>query len=201
MWMMLFLMGSGESSMTLNSSLTSLMDAARKYYQINRKLDLNTLTSMLSPNENLIDNSDDFSGSNFVNTSPSRVKLSSREFYGLTVYDHSANSDGHGIQWNNQIKAGSYVFSVFIYCDVDTTIGKNALDVSQIYHIPFSIKKGWNRYVIPFTINSDASSLLLATWVSSAISFAGYKLESGSVATPYLKSDGTLVKAPEVVVG
>ncbi len=188
--------------MTLNSSLTSLMDAARKYYQVERKLDLNTLTSMLSPNENLIDNSDDFSGSNFVNTSPSKVRLSSREFYGLTVYDHPAtNPDGQGIQWNDQIKAGSYVFSVFIYCDVDTTPEKSALDVLQISHIPFSIKKGWNRYVIPFTINSDTSSLLLATWVNAAISFAGYKLESGHVATPYLKSDGTLVKAPEVVVG
>lgn len=187
--------------MTLNSSLTSLMDAARSYYQVDRKLDLNTLTSMLSPNKNLIDNSDNFSGSNFVDTSSGRVKLSSREFYGLTVYD-SGGSNGTGIQWNSQIKAGSYVFSVFIYCDVDNDAAeRNALDVLPISHIPILIKRGWNRYVIPFTINSDASSLLLANWTSFAVSFAGYKLESGSVATPYLKSDGTLVKAPEVVVG
>lgn len=186
--------------MTVNETLTALMNAARSYYQVSRKLKVNDLTSLLSPNTNLVTNSDDFSGDEFVTDGSNVIKPGNKEFQGLKTYTYKDNSGGRGVSYAKDFDSGNYTFSLFIYHDGDES-QRDALDVQPLLHIPFNLKQGWNRYVIPFNVEKKFNSILPCFWTSKGGMFAGYKLERGSVATPYLRKDGVLVKAPEIIVG
>lgn len=188
--------------MTLNSSLTDLMNAARDYYQVNQKLTINGLTHLLKPNINLIENSDDFSGDKYtVSSDNSDVTPGSIKYQGLSTYNYASNSGGRGVTYHDNFNPGTYTFSFFMNLDGDPNGERDAFEAQPISHIPFNIQSGWHRYVIPFTVDSSFSSVQVCFWTSVGGSFAGYKLEHGNVATPYLRKDGILVKAPEIILG
>lgn len=159
--------------MTSIQTLTTLMDAARNYYQTDRKLSFTDLTSMLKPAPNLLTNTDNFSGNGYLTKGNVAVK---------------------------NLEAGNYVFSFFLYCSIDNS-GNDAFDVDSQIHKSFMIKKGWHRYVIPFNVKRQAANIYVTNWVPADCLIAGYKLEKGEMATPYLRADGTLVKAPEILFG
>ena len=186
--------------MNLNDTLAKMMGAARDCYQTDRKLSFADLTGLLKPAPNLLSNTDDFSGDWFVTDGSNVIKPGNKEFQGLKTYTYKENSGGRGVSYAKDFDSGNYTFSLFIYYDGDGS-QRDALDVRPLLHIPFNLRKGWNRYVFPFNVEKKFNSILPSFWTATGGMFAGYKLERGSVATPYLRKDGVLVKAPEIIVG
>lgn len=187
--------------MNLNDTLAKMMGAARDYYQTDRKLSFADLTGLLKPAPNLLSNTDDFSGDKYTVSSDIRVVTpGSIKYQGLSTYNYASNSNGRGVTYHDNFNPGTYTFSFFMNLDGDPNGERDAFEAQPSSHIPFYIKSGWHRYVIPFTVDSSFSSVQVCLWTSVGGSFAGYKLEHGNVATPYLRKDGVLVKAPEIIV-
>lgn len=184
--------------MTLAEKLTIVMDAARGYYQTNRKLSLNDLIDLLKPMPNLLEGTDDFSGSQW--TTKAGAVQSDQSFCGLACYSLPGKSNGAGVNDNREIKPGNYSFSFFLCGSAENT-GKLAIDIAGQVHIPFAVRKGWHRYILPFNIQTAGSGIIVADWSSASSLIAGYKIEKGQTSSPYLRKDGTLVKAPEILLG
>ena len=185
--------------MTFVQTLTTLMDAARNYYQTDRKLSFTDLTSMLKPAPNLLTNTDNFSGNGYL--SDSNATISDQSYQGIKCYKLPANvHDQPYVGAVANLEAGNYVFSFFLYCSIDNA-GNNAFDIDSQIHKAFAVEKGWHRYVIPFNTKDSATNIYVTNWVPADCLVAGYKLEKGERATPYLRADGTLVKAPEILLG
>lgn len=130
--------------MTVTQSLTSLMNAARNYYQVSRKLGIHDLTNLLRPAPNLLNGTDDFSNASFTFDDP-KVVPTDTSFAGLKCYRLLANAGGYGVTINRHFDPGTYVFSFFLHCGVDDA-GNNAVDVvteaGKQLHQPFAVKKG-----------------------------------------------------------
>lgn len=185
--------------MTVSQILTTLMDAARDYYQVDRKLSISTLTNLLKPMPNLLEGTDDFSDSQFTVNQKGPTR-SDQNFYGLACFRLIGGGHGSGVTSNYGIKPGNYSFSFFLYSDTDST-ERDAVDIAEQIHVPFNAKKGWNRYVLPVTITKPCTGVVVCNWASAGRLIAGYKLENGKISTPYLRKDGMLVKAPEILLG
>ena len=185
--------------MTVAQSFTALMNAARDYYQVDRNLSVSALTELLKPNPNLLTGTDDFSNPDFA-IDDHVASLSDKEYMGIKCYHISANAGGHGVGIKVNLDPGPYTFSFFLNCsdakDKDA-FDRDLSDGTQFHHA-FPVKSGWNHYYLAFNSDKALTALRLSSWTTAESLLAGFKIESGSNVTPYLRKDGSLVKAPEV---
>lgn len=185
--------------MTVTQSFTALMDAARNYYRVDRNLSVSALTKLLKPNPNLLTGTDDFSDPGFA-IDDHVASLSDKEYMGLKCYHISANAGGYGVGIKVNLDPGPYTFSFFLNCNDNKdkdAFDRDLSDGTQMHHA-FPVKSGWNRYYLSFVSNKALTKLRLSSWTSTESLLAGFKIELGNNVTPYLRKDGSLVKAPEV---
>ena len=187
--------------MSIVSTLTPLMDSARKYFEVDNKLSIADLINLFNPNKNLLKGSAVWSNDVFVNFN-NHIVLTDETYNGYKVVHCSQAWNSPQAVFN--LKGGkTYTFSVYAKSDKDGE-GANIyswLTNEPYYSIPANINGGvkltteWKRYSITFVPNMDFKShIRMEQFANCNLYLAGYKLEEGSLATP-LETVGGVVKA------
>ena len=183
--------------MSLSETMTSLMNSARKHFEVSSKLTIANLINLFNPNENLLTGAKDFSGDWIINTSYHEDGT----YKGMKVY--KTNRAWNGIFQTYTCKAGkTYTFSFYAREEnntdnlVATAYIRKAGDAtkcfSSITSQNFMLQPEWKRYSVTFTMNQDWE---LAPRIESNAEGipswrCGYKLEEGSLATPLTELGG-----------
>lgn len=184
--------------MSLSETMTSLMNSARKHFEVSSKLTIANLINLFNPNENLIKDSANWGDTNFGNTSNSGVTLTNDSYKGLRVIHCTQAWNSPQFQFN--IKKGkTYTFSTYAKGDqhqgfsIYVVFSGNPQVTNPNYlSEPTSVvTKDWQRYSFTFTAIEDATiNVRLEQCVPANLYLAGYKLEEGSLATPLTELGG-----------
>lgn len=180
----------------ITDSLTSLMDTARKYFEVDNKLSIANLINLFNPNPNLLTGAKDFSGDWTINESYHEDGT----YKGMKVY--KTTNPWSGIFQLYTCKAGkTYTFSFYAKEENNTMnmnatayikkAGDNSNPFASITSQQFMLQPEWKRYSVTFTMNQDWELAPRIESNSSATSWrCGYKLEEGSLATPLTELGG-----------
>lgn len=184
--------------MSIVSTMTSLMDSARKYFEVDNKLSIADLINLFNPNKNLLEGSAVWSNDVFVNFND-HVVLTDENYNGYKVV-HCSQA------WNSpqacfNLKGGNtYTFSVYAKSDKDGEGANIYLGLPSEPHftIPTNISGGvkltteWKRYYFTFVSTMDFNShIRMEQFTNNNLYLAGYKLELGDLATPLTKVGGS----------
>lgn len=183
--------------------MTSLMESARKYFEVTNKLSISNLINLFNPNPNLITGARDFSG-NWLSISNYQEDGT---YKGLKVLK-TTTAWGAPYQAISCKKGKTYTFSFYAKEEnnVDNTeatayllpAGDNSYDALTLAsgHSGNSIllQSNWERYAFTFTMNKDYvlyPRIESNNTTGKAITYiCGYKLEEGSLATPLTEVGG-----------
>lgn len=193
--------------MTLNSSMVSLMDSARSYFNVDSKLSLSDLTNMFNPSSNIMNGTKDFTGDwvTFQGHNANGWKKLDKTF----ITNNSQNAvmyNGDGQAWNGLFKpimlgAGNYVFSLYYYLDsfpdsddawLGIYAGEPNIDSSPYLsgqsreNIKPEVGK-WSRLCLSFTVKKACTvACRLESNVKAVLYVSSYKLERNGLATPWI---------------
>lgn len=182
--------------MSLNSTMTSLMDGARNHFEVTNKLSISNLINLFNPNPNLFSGAKDFSGDWTINPSYHEDGT----YKGLKVY--KTTDPWHGVYQEYRCKTGkTYTFSFYAKEEDNTnqalaTVyilppGDYTKPFASITNTEFMLRPEWKRYAVTFTMNRDYTLHLRIESNSNATSWrCGYKLEEGSLAPPLVEVGG-----------
>ena len=189
--------------MSLSETMTSLMNSARKYFEVDNKLSIANLINLFNPNPNLINDTANWGDSNFVNINNSSVTLTNDYYKGLKVIHCTQAWNSPAFKFN--IKEGkTYTFSTYVKGDQHQGFGiyivytgnPQVTNPSYLYGPAYVVTKDWQRYSFTFTAMKDTTiNVRLEQDVPANLYLAGYKLEEGSLATP-LTELGGVTKLP-----
>lgn len=184
--------------MSLNNTLTTLMDSARKHFEVDQKLSISNLINLFNPNENLISDTADWGDSNFVNISNSSVTLTNDYYKGLKVIHCTQAWNSPTFKFN--IKEGkTYTFSTYAKGDQHQGFGiyivytgnPQVTNPNYLNGPACVVTENWQRYSFTFTAIKDTTiNVRLEQGVPANLYLAGYKLEEGSLATPLTELGG-----------
>ena len=190
------------SEVSLSETMTSLMNSARKHFEVSSKLTIANLINLFNPNENLIKDSANWGDSNFVNINNSSVTLTNDYYKGLKVIHCTKAWDSPAFKFN--IKEGkTYTFSTYVKGDQRQGFGiyivytgnPQVTNPSYLDGPACVVTENWQRYSFTFTALEDATiHIRLEQGYDDNLYLAGYKLEEGSLGTP-LTELGGVVKA------
>ena len=182
--------------MSLSETMTSLMNSARKHFEVDSKLSITNLINLFNPNKNLLTGAKDFSGDWTIDASYHEDGT----YKGMKVYKTTAA--WNGIFQTYTCKAGkTYTFSFYAREENNTRNvnatayikkpGDNNNPFASITNNQFMLQPEWKRYSVTFTMNQDWELAPRIESNSSATSWrCGYKLEEGSLATPLTELGG-----------
>lgn len=183
--------------MSLNDTMTNLMDSARKHFDINSKLSLGNLIQLFNPNPNLIEGAEDWSNASLNNLNTDAVFITTDIYKGMKVVQCKKS-------WNSpyftfQVQKGeTYTFSTYAKGDNNQAVGiYNAITGSNQITIPgyldasLQVNEKWQRFSFTFTaIEAGTIHVRMEQASNDNLYLAGYKLEEGNLATPILKMGG-----------
>ena len=186
------------SEVSLSETMTSLMNSARKHFEVSSKLTIANLINLFNPNENLIKDSANWGDTNFGNTSNSRVTLTNDSYKGLRVIHCTQAWNSPQFQFN--IKKGkTYTFSTYAKGDQHQIFGiyvvftghSQVTNPNYLNGPAYGVTENWQRYSFTFTALEDATiNVRLEQGSDGNLYLAGYKLEEGSLATPLTELGG-----------
>lgn len=181
--------------MSLSSTMTSLMDSARKHFEVTNKLSINNLINLFNPNPNLMPDAETFGKGKWTNMP---AYSHSADWNGLEVISGTSNHAGVNCDYN--VKAGeTYTFSIY----AKASVANFGASFHIVYDFPQSawvvpvhdkainIDTDWKRYSMTFTIKRDGQiNPRVESDTPGTLYLAGYKLERGDLATPLQKVGG-----------
>lgn len=182
--------------MSLSNTLTTLMDSARKHFEVTNKLSLDNLINLFNPNPNLLTGSKDFSG----NWNSKGHSYENGTYKGLNV--RTTEEAWNGISQSYQAQKGkTYTFSLYAKANAPLTAsffippvnGKNCVSGSDGSRY---ITTSWERYSITFSM-TDSETItprMEPGTDNTSFSVCGFKLEEGSLATPLTEFGGGVTK-------
>lgn len=188
--------------MTLSNTLTTLMDSARKHFEVKQKLSIPNLINLFNPNPNLLTGAKDFSGS------WERIgswKKEDEKYRGLTVYSKSTAWDGLGQYYDSKPNT-TYTFSFYAkaskptdrFMDIFTLPSEdwNSPVIAWPIYANVPLTTDWKRF--SWTITTTGGGKIFPSVCSinsdATIYVCGYKLEEGSLPTPLTEVDGVEAK-------
>ena len=184
--------------MSLSETMTSLMNSARKHFEVSSKLTIANLINLFNPNKNLITDTADWGDPNFVNINSSSVTLTNDYYKGLKVIHCSQAWNSPTFKFN--IKKGkTYTFSTYAKGDQHQGFGiyvvytghPQVTNPNYLSNPTCVVTKDWQRYSFTFTALEDATiTIRLEQGSADNLYLAGYKLEEGSLATPLTELGG-----------
>lgn len=179
--------------MTLSNTLTTLMDSARKHFEVNQKLSIANLINLFNPNPNLLTGIKDWSGAwQQINTYTKQ-----NTYKGLDVlYKKQAWS---GASQSISLSPGTYTFSLYAKSDIDETeaiiyllmVSSTSENIS-LASKAFSLTTNWQRCSATFSVTKEKTIAprIELTQDTDSIYICGYKLEEGSLPTPLTELGG-----------
>ena len=188
------------SEVSLSETMTSLMNSARKHFEVSSKLTIANLINLFNPNENLIKDSANWGDSNFFNINSSRVTLTNDSYKGLRVIHCTQAWNSPQFKFN--IKKGkTYTFSTYAKGDQHQSFGiyviftghSQVTNPNYLNGPAYGVTENWQRYSFTFTALEDATiNVRFEQATDSNLYLAGYKLEEGSLATPLTELGGVV---------
>lgn len=186
------------SEVNLSETMTSLMNSARKHFEVSNELTIANLINLFNPNENLIKDSANWGDPNFVNINSSSVTLTNDYYKGLKVIHCSQAWNSPAFKFN--IKKGkTYTFSTYAKGDQHQWFGiyvvytgnPQVTNPNYLEGPTCVVTKDWQRYSFTLTALEDATiNVRLEQGTNASLYLAGYKLEEGSLATPLTELGG-----------
>ncbi len=187
--------------MSLNKTMTSLMDSARKYFEVDNKLSIANLINLFNPNENLITNTANWGDPNFVNMNNSGILLTNDYYRGLRVIHSTQAWNSPQLKFNTK-EGKTYTFSTYAKGNQEQPYGiyifltgeSSPAIPSQLGGDTCVLTKDWQRYSFTFKAIRDATiHIRLEQATANDLYLAGYKLEEGSLATPLTETGGEVI--------
>lgn len=183
--------------MSLNDTMTSLMDSARKHFDINSKLSLGNLIQLFNPNPNLIEGAENWSNAGFSNINNDTILITTDIYKGLKVVQCKRSWSSPNFTFQVQ-KGETYTFSTYAKGDNNQAVGiYNVLTGSNQITSPgyadyrLNVNEKWQRFSFTFTaIEAGTIHSRMEQASNNNLYLAGYKLEKGNLATPILKMGG-----------
>lgn len=176
----------------ITDSLTSLMDTARKYFEVDNKLSIANLINLFNPNPNLISDTATWGGSNFDNIiGNSNVSITGDTYRGLKVAKCTHAWDSPRFNFDIQ-KGKTYTFSTYAkgnnkqWCGIYTVeTGSSEITNPNYSYNKLFVTDKWQRYSFTFTaLATGTIHVRMEQSTNDDLYLAGYKLEEGSLATP-----------------
>lgn len=180
--------------MSIASTLTPLMDKARKLTGLTEKISIARLTSLmdhfdLHVNDNLLgDSGTTLAGSNVLLSSPKNIIEDGND----KIYT------SHGVQWDQVIflmtlDPGTYTYSAYLKGPLDKTWfylqNSNGIQSLLTFAVSLPNDKGWHRCKQTFSITNKDTYRIFFTNVYEQ---KNAKLELGDLATPLTKVGGVV---------
>ena len=187
------------SEVSLSETMTSLMNSARKHFEVKQKLSIPNLINLFNPNPNLLTGIKDFSGE-WVGLDK---WVEDGAYKGLKVLKKSTLWSGCYQEF--QVEAGkTYTFSAYVKQD-------EASNDSSIYILstsvigtaptrdnnhPIDVTTDWQRVSASFycEYSGTIDPRLEMNAEHGYMYICGYKLEEGSLATPLTELGGVIRK-------
>lgn len=173
----------------ITDKLTSLMDTARKYFEVDNKLSIANLINLFNPNPNLISNTASWGDSNLTNINGSTVVLTSDTYRGLKIVHCTASWNSPQFTFDVQ-KDQTYTFSTYAKSDAQQgggiyTVYTGSQQFTRPNYVEINLSNQWQRYSFTFTpVKAGTVHLRLEQGINRNLYLAGYKLEEGNLATP-----------------
>ena len=179
--------------MSLSNTLTTLMDSARKHFEVSSKLTIANLINLFNPNPNLLTGAKDFSG----NWNLKGHSYENGTYKGLNV--RTTEEAWNGISQSYQAQKGkTYTFSLYAKANapliarfyiIHPVTGQNYVSGSDGSRY---ITTSWERYSITFSMtgNEIITPRMEPGTENTSFSVCGFKLEEGSLATPLTELGG-----------
>ena len=194
--------------MSLKETFTTLMDSARKHFEVEQKLSIADLNNLFNPNPNLLTGTKDFDG--FEETQLwSKADFSHIENNSQNTVEISTKHEWNGLTKKANLNPGTYTFSVSYYVDSDYPSNGalnifilngdgnfyDIVDHPMLDNLLVPVKNKWQRASITFTVKqaSDKFAFRLESTVPGILQVSSYKLERGMLATPWCPASSELV--------
>lgn len=185
--------------MSIVSTLTPLMDSARKYFGVENKLSVGNLINLFNPNPNLLRNSATWS-EDIVNFS-NHVVITDEKYKGYKVV-HATQAWNSPQAYYHLKKGQTYTFSCYAKSDkpggarIYTIKTGETQSTNPSSSISYQLTTDWKRYIFTFEAIKDFNChIRLEQYNDNNLYLAGYKLEHGDLATP-LTTVGGVTKLP-----
>ena len=178
--------------MSLNSTMTSLMDGARNHFEVTNKLSINNLVNLFNPNPNLLAGSADWGKTTFTNFG-SQVVLTDDTYKGYKVVRcvQAWTSPQAVIQLKNGV---TYTFSLYAKADKDIdgyffTWLTGQDDFNEPANHQVKLTSNWQKFAFTFRMKGDYTLHLRLEAARDGVNMyqAGFKVEVGDLATPFEK--------------
>ena len=174
--------------------MTSLMNSARKHFEVSNKLTIANLINLFNPNENLLTGVKDFSN-DFINFN-SHVVITN-EFYNGYKVVHCTQAWNSVQAYKHLEKGKTYTFSCYAKSDKENArasfymVKAGEPNYTIPNKSPVKLTTEWNRYTLTFKVMNDFNCYLrIEQYNDNNLYLAGYKLEEGSLATPLTELGG-----------
>lgn len=173
------------------------MNSARKHFEVSNELTITNLINLFNPNENLLKNSNTFTGNDFVNFN-SNVVLTN-ETYKYYKIVHCKRAWNSVQAYKHLSKGKTYTFSCYAKSDKENArasfymVKTGEPNYTIPDNSPVKLTTEWKRYTFTFKVMNDFNChLRLEQYNDDNLYLAGYKLEEGSLATPLTELGGVV---------